>query len=229
MGENVRSLAEILAAMPSVSTAAELHDSPSPTTGPPRTSAQETIHRARQYPLFGKSSLPTRAVTTLWEHGYLPGTWDAARTALIDLSRTGGMGLLCGKRRTGKTVLTTAVAADAMANNRAAAYVRGLGLLQDLRWNHNRNDAESRELVRPYFRWPVLVVDEVGVRVRGDEYSESDAALLTDLIDQRYAAMKTTILVSNETDAKTFEILGPSITRRIEDTGVIIEATWRMP
>jgi DNA replication protein DnaC len=187
---------------------------------------QEQIRQARAFPLFGKSNLPERALHVLYEHGYRPGAWDQARAALVECYQAEGIALLYGERKTGKTVLAVAVAVNLIACGRATVYARGLGLLQDLRRNHNENTTETRELVRPYQRWPLLIVDEVGVRVRGDEYSESDAALLTDLIDQRYANRVSTILISNENKADTFKILGPSVVRRIEETGVTIPATW---
>lgn len=162
----------------------------------------------------------------LWEHGYRPGAWDRARVALTECYQREGSALVYGPRWTGKTVLAVAVAVNLLAAGRATMYTRGLGLLLDLRRNHNQNDAETRELVKPYHRWPMLIVDEVGVRVRGDDYSESDSALLTDLIEQRYANRVSTIFISNENKAKTFEILGPSINRRIEETGVTLEANW---
>jgi DNA replication protein DnaC len=223
----VVSLAETLAARRSIGTKPPSSDSASAT--PPEvhlTPVQEQIRQARQFQLFGRAGLPERAVKTLWDHGYRPGAWDQARAAMIECYRTGGMTLLFGKRKTGKTVLAAAVAVNLIACGRAVVYVRGLGLLQDLRKNHNENSTETRELVRPYYRWPLLIVDEVGVRVRGDEYSDSDAALLTDLIDHRYAAMTTTFLISNESEKDTLAILGPSITRRIAETGAMIEANW---
>jgi DNA replication protein DnaC len=220
----VASLAETLAERRSAGTAAASSESSSPTN--PLTLVQEQIRQAQAFSLFRRASLPERAVKTLWDHGYRPGAWDKARVALTECYQVGGMALLFGKRKTGKTVLAAAVAVNLLACGRATVYVRGLGLLQDLRRNHNENNAESRDLVRPYQKWPLLIVDEVGVRVRGDEYSESDAALLTDLIDQRYSAMAATILISNESERDTFAILGPSITRRIEETGMTIEASW---
>ena len=138
----------------------------------------------------------------------------------------GGMVLLYGKRKTGKTVMATDVALSLMARRKLARYTRGLALLQDLRRKNNVNDAASAELVKPYQRWPFLVIDEVGVRIRGDDYSESDAALLTDLLDVRYQGMVGTLLISNESMQDTFKILGPSIVRRIQETGFAIEANW---
>lgn len=114
-----------------------------------------------------------------------------------------------------------------LADRKGAVYTRGIGLLKDLRLDFNSNDVASRELVKPYQHWHLLVIDEIGLRVRGDAgYSESDSALITDLIDQRYANRLGTIFISNEDPKASFAKLGPSIARRIEETGIVIVADW---
>lgn len=177
-------------------------------------------------PLYRRASLPQRAVETAkggntseaWIHAY-----DDAREHCL----SGGSVLLCGDRWTGKTVMAVKVALHFLALGKGAVYTRGIGLLKDLRLDFNSNDLASRELVKPYQRWHLLVIDEVGLRVRGEAgYSESDSALITDLIDQRYADRLGTIFISNEGPKASFDKLGPSITRRIEETGMVIVADW---
>lgn len=222
----VRSLAETLGEMPRGGTVLESVPSASVETMTTLELIREQIKQADSKILFSRANIPPRAVKVLRDHGYRPGRWDKARKALEQCYANEGIALLCGQRKTGKTVLATAVAITLIANGKMACYTRGLGLLQDLRRHHNENDRDSFDYTLPYRRWPMLIVDEVGVRVRGDQYSESDAALFTDLIDQRYANRVSTILVSNENAAESFKILGPSITRRIEETGIVIEADW---
>lgn len=161
------------------------------------------------------------------EKGNRSAAWENARQGAEQRCVDGGMVMLCGERWTGKTVMATAIALGFLAGGKGAVYTRGLGLLKDLRLDFNSNDLASRELVKPYQRWHLLIVDEVGLRVRGEAgYSESDGALLTDLVDQRYANRLATIFISNENQKLTFEKVGPSIARRIEETGIVIEANW---
>lgn len=47
-----------------------------------------------------------------------------------------------------------------------------------------------------------------------------------DADNQRYASRLGTIFISNEGTKASFEKLGPSITRRIEETGIVIVADW---
>ena len=184
------------------------------------------VEIAKANPLYKRANLPDRAVEVV-SLDTRPEAWMAARQAALETCQAGGMVLLCGPRWTGKTVLATSIAISFLQRNRGAVYTRGIGLLKDLRLDFNSNDMATRELVKPYQRWHLLVIDEVGLRVRGESgYSESDAALLTDLIDQRYANRLATIFISNEDQKATFEKVGPSITRRIEEDGIVIEANW---
>lgn len=187
---------------------------------------QKLVHQAQSNPLFRRANLPSRAVDAAVS-GLRGDSWVNASNAVNYSCFEGGMVLLCGPRWTGKTVLSVVTALSFLATGKGAVYTRGIGLLKDLRLDFNSNDLASRELVRPYQRWHLLIIDEVGLRVRGESgYSESDAALITDLIDQRYASRLATIFISNENQKLTFEKLGPSIARRIEETGIVIEATW---
>lgn len=215
---SVPSLAETLTAMPKSTTAAE-----SKLSG---TTKETMVDRAKKNQLFRRANLPERAVVVAGSDGSSP-SWKRALQHATEQCKNFGIVLLCGERWTGKTVMATAIALDFLASGKGAVYTRGIGLLKDLRLDFNSNDLASRELVKPYQRWHLLIVDEVGLRVKGEAgYSESDAALLTDLVDQRYANRLATIFISNESPALTFEKLGPSITRRIEESGIVIEANW---
>jgi DNA replication protein DnaC len=68
----------------------------------------------------------------------------------------------------------------------------------------------------------LLVIDEV------QERSESawEDRLLTFLVNQRYNAMKDTILIANLTKAEFAQSVGASIVSRLNETGGIIECAW---
>lgn len=184
------------------------------------------LQRAMESPLFKRSNLPGRALEAIGR-GNQSQLWGQAKSHAERICQVGGMVLLCGQRWTGKTVMAAAIALGFLDRRQGAVYTRGIGLLKDLRMDFNQNSTESREVVRPYQKWHLLIVDEVGLRVKGEAgYSDSDAALFTDLIDQRYSNRLATLFISNESQSQTFEKLGPSITRRIEETGQVIEATW---
>lgn len=187
---------------------------------------QTLIQQAQTFPLFKRSSLPERAIIAA-SRGTQSQQWAQAKQVAEKTCQEGAMVLLCGPRWTGKTVMATLIALGYLARHQGAVYTRGVGLLKDLRMDFNTNSPETREMVKPYQRWHLLIVDEVGLRVKGDAgYSDSDHALFTDLIDQRYSNRLATIFISNESPDQTDEKLGPSIVRRIDEAGIRIEATW---
>lgn len=196
------------------------------TTGAGSKSSDTTTATAASNPLYRRASLPSRAVEVASQPNTSAG-WQKSFEASFKHCWEGGSVLLCGDRWTGKTVMATRIALAFLSAGKGAVYTRGIGLLKDLRLDFNSNDLASRDLVKPYQRWHMLVIDEIGLRVRGEAgYSESDSALITDLIDQRYANRLGTIFISNEGQKASFEKLGPSITRRIEETGIVIVADW---
>jgi DNA replication protein DnaC len=68
----------------------------------------------------------------------------------------------------------------------------------------------------------LLVVDECDKRY-GTKWGD---AKFTRILDTRYRDMKPTILIANVLPKTFSESVGPSITDRIRETGVIIECTW---
>lgn len=204
--------------------------SPTLTTQPVKSLHQQRLDSARERlgPLYAASDLPERAVRAVETMSRPEGSYANTRASAVKAILAGGIVLLYGARTTGKTVMATDIAIELMAAGKATKYVRALELMQDLRRKNNVNDAASAELVRPYRKWPFLIIDELGIRMRGNEkeYSESDAALITTLLDTRYQGMVGTLMISNETAAETFKVLGPSVARRIEQTGFAAEAKW---
>lgn len=174
----------------------------------------------------GRSLLPVRAIEAV-AAGTASEKWLKAQAEVYRICRSGGMVLLCGPRWTGKTVMAVSMCLQAMRRGSPANLVTGLDLLLNLRANFNSNTSESRDLIRRYFTDQILVIDEVGVRPRGEQgYSDNDAALMTNLINKRYENKLATIFISNEKADEAEKQLGSSITRRIQETGMSIEVNW---
>jgi DNA replication protein DnaC len=83
-----------------------------------------------------------------------------------------------------------------------------------------RHDGDSEvravsELVKPY----LLVID--AFEVRGDTPFEN--RVMDHVIDRRYDAMKSTIIISNDTAAGLKQALGESVVDRMRQCGGIVE------
>ena len=68
----------------------------------------------------------------------------------------------------------------------------------------------------------LLVLDEI--QVRSD--TEWENSVLTDLIDSRYAAVRSTLLIANLERSALAASLGDSVASRLEETGTIIPCDW---
>lgn len=154
--------------------------------------------------------------------------WQKCCDKVAEKLREGGQVILYGERWTGKTVMASKILWDFHNNCKMCRYERCLDLTLNLRRNYiSEMGIDSEQLQRLYRRSHLLVIDEIGVKARGGEYSDFDQAQLTNLIDVRYAyGTAATLIISNEKPEEITRCLGPSIVRRIEETGLIVEAGW---
>lgn len=69
---------------------------------------------------------------------------------------------------------------------------------------------------------PLLVIDEL----HDCEDQRIKSRLLTDTLDQRYANLVDTIVISNQTPEEFIETSGDSVISRIKEHGAILQCTW---
>jgi DNA replication protein DnaC len=81
------------------------------------------------------------------------------------------------------------------------------------------NEAQT---VASFVNPPILVIDEAHERGETDFENRT----LNEIIDDRYAARRTTILISNLSRAEFAKSIGPSIVSRIHECGETIECNW---
>ena len=129
-----------------------------------------------------------------------------------------------GPRGTGKTYLACALANDFCRLRRPAMYRTVVEYFDALRDAFGAGGTEPERVRRSFERPDLLVLDEVQLRDQDRAWQDSR---LTELIDKRYREMKATVLLSNLTPAELNQNLGPSIQRRLNEEGGIVEANWR--
>ena len=140
------------------------------------------------------------------------------------LNFAGSSVVLVGPRGTGKTQLATYLGlVMAHVHNPTQKYSTLAGLLQDEKDSWNR-PPELDGLNRPTS--PLKKAKEVGLLVL-DEVQEIagtdwEMAQFVRLFDERYGAMKRTILISNQTPEALKEFVGPSVWSRITETGLLV-------
>lgn len=151
---------------------------------------------------FGRVAIPRRyAQCTV--SGWLADTpaQITVKRAAIDFCRNIGARLdhgdsmiFSGLSGTGKTHLACAIARCAHQNGKTARFVKARALVSDIRATWRRESAETEaEAIRRYVDLDLLVIDEVGAQFG----TEAEALHLFDVIGERYAEQKSTILITN--------------------------------
>ena len=172
------------------------------------------------------ADVPQLHADWLAEHRHKPaeGPWGDKFRVIRRLLGTGCVIGLIGEWGTGKTQLGVAAIAEAIARDRVARYVKASTLSRRLRCSFGRNATGENEMqIFADLMLPgLLVVDEVGQR---DE-REWEQHMLADLVDDRYAAKRDTLLISNLTRDVFLACVGKGVEDRICETGGVIVCDW---
>ena len=136
----------------------------------------------------------------------------------------GRCAVFIGRPGTGKTHLAAAVATHVMRSLRSVLFTTVTRLIRRIRDTYNRGSAETETQAVEVFTKPdLLVLDEVGVQ-RG---TEDEKLLLFDVLNERYEARRSSILLSNLTVADVRAYLGDRIFDRMrEDGGEMVTFDW---
>ncbi|EIC23943.1 ATP-binding protein [Thiorhodovibrio frisius] len=133
--------------------------------------------------------------------------------------------LLLGGPGTGKTHLSCAILAHAIRAGRTGLFISvaaALRLVRESFGPHSqRTESEALALlIQP----DVLVLDEAGTGIGKDEKRQ---AMLFDILDSRYAAMRSTILIGNLTAEEMQAYLGERVMDRFhEDHSAVLSFRW---
>lgn len=129
--------------------------------------------------------------------------------------------ILCGDRGAGKTQMAVYWASKL----RNVRYYRAHDLMRAIRgeFSDDRIDArEAKQTLSNAKSCSFLVLDEYS-ELAGSEY---DKRTLTNLLDHRYGAMKSTIIITNTSIENAPAEVGRSVWSRFSETGGIVHCDW---
>ncbi|WP_243651558.1 ATP-binding protein [Thiobaca trueperi] len=132
--------------------------------------------------------------------------------------------LLVGGPGTGKTHLACAVLQDVIRQGHTGLFVGMSEALRTIRSTYAPGSQLTElDAFATFTRPDLLVLDEIGVAIGDDEKRR---AMLFDLLNARYGAIKPVVLIGNLTEAELHAYLGERIMDRLLEGGVIVPFTW---
>ena len=148
--------------------------------------------------------------------------WLDRQADIIKQLNTGIILSLIGNRGTGKTRMACECIYEYIErHSKLALYLTAMDFFVEVKDSYQTSMSEQDILSR-MTRPGLLVIDEV--QERGQ--TEWEDRLLTHMINKRYAGLKDTILISNQTKHEFSESIGTSIASRMKETGGIIVCDW---
>ena len=182
---------------------------------------------ARQQPTYAftfwrDSNVPERHRAKAADRDKATGPWAVAYQKLKTEMFSGSLIVLLGKRGTGKTQLAVDLVADMCELGGESKYLKVMDLFREIRSCYRPDGPDEVKTIAKLCQYRTLVIDEA--HERSD--SEWENRTLTNIIDRRYDAMRSTILVSNMTREAFAAAVGPSIVSRTHESGVVVVCDW---
>jgi DNA replication protein DnaC len=168
------------------------------------------------------ANIPERHKAKTRDRHTAEGLWADTYRRLSEMMDMGPLVVLVGARGTGKTQMAVDLLADICNRAQAVRYCKAMDLFREIRDCFGRDRPRELEVVDRFCRYAGLVIDEA--HERSD--SECENRTLTNIIDRRYDAMRTTILISNLTKEVFAQAVGPSIVSRVTEAGEVVTCDW---
>lgn len=131
--------------------------------------------------------------------------------------------IFSGTTGTGKTHLSCAIGNHILLEGKSVLFASAMKVMGYIKATYSRNAKRTEEQAyQDMLDIDLLIIDEVGVQRGTDE----ERIILTEIINNRYADKKPTILLTNLTTVEIQALLGERIIERFKEGGFVIECKW---
>lgn len=132
--------------------------------------------------------------------------------------------LMLGNPGTGKNMLAACICSHVATQGHSAVHTTAMKLIRKIKESWGRGaEIKEQEAINQFSRPDLLVIDEVGVQYG----SETEKILLFEVINERYEAMRPTVVISNLGVNDVEQFLGPRIMDRFhEGKSSVLEFSW---
>jgi DNA replication protein DnaC len=150
------------------------------------------------------------------------GAYAEAMLRLRTLLTTPALTMMYGPRGTGKTWMAAALVREFCAQGRWAMFAEAMDYFLALDQARETESRSALQVEVDFIKPELLVLDAM------EERADTPAKdrMLTRLINKRYAAVKGTLLITNETQEQFATRVGETISDRIFDGGGVINCDW---
>lgn len=124
--------------------------------------------------------------------------------------------IMTGQAGNGKTHLAIAIIKAIAENGFKSIYSNSLDIFQNVKNTYSSSENE-KAIINKYCFVDLLVIDEIGV----GHNSETERAILFQIVNKRYEDLKPTILISNLSRELLKKVAGERIIDRMKDNGGI--------
>lgn len=148
--------------------------------------------------------------------------WQAALKSIRALPKDAHVALI-GQNGSGKTQLAVELIREATTRGETALWTSAMKFLMDVKKCYrDETKTTEEEIIARYVKPSLLVLDEFHRR-KGNEWEDG---LLFQVIDDRYNALKRTVLIANQTAEQFDQQNDSSIISRMRETGGVLECNW---
>lgn len=138
--------------------------------------------------------------------------------------RGGGFLVMLGRCGTGKNMLAAIAGQELMRQGFSCLHTSVMKLVRRVKDSWRTREGTEEEVIRSFTVPDLLIVDEVGVQFE----SATEQLILTEIINDRYEALRSTILISNLTIKQLAEVIGErAVDRFYEGNSRLLAFTWQ--
>lgn len=130
--------------------------------------------------------------------------------------------LMLGNPGTGKNHLTAGISKEIIKQGGSVVFTEAIKIFRACKQAWKSKDTTESEVMAEFVSPDLLVIDEIGVQFGSD----TEKMLLTEIINDRYNAMKPSILSGNLTLVELKNVVGDRVVDRFRENGRAIIFGW---
>lgn len=144
-------------------------------------------------------------------------------SAYVDKIGTSTGLIFIGKPGTGKNHLATSlIKAAIVAGINKCQIITASKIIRTIKESWGRKDLNESEILDKFINLDLLIIDEIGMQFGSD----TEKLYLSEIINDRYEKIKTTILIGNVTMEQLEKQVGERIIDRFREGGKVLVFDW---